>query len=209
MKVTVFGATGKTGQLVVEKALQAGHSVKAFARTPSKLQIAHPNLEVVQGGVLEPERVDEAVAGADAVISVLGPANNEPTYTISQGMVHILEAMRTHHVERLIVSVGAGVRMPQDKPGLFDRLIGLVLKLIARHVYEDMRRVAEHVRESDRGWTLVRVPMLTDDSGTGDIRAGYLGQGTGPRLSREDMASFIVRQLEDDTYLHEAPVISN
>ncbi len=72
-----------------------------------------------------------------------------------------------------------------------------------------MRRVAERVRESDRDWTLVRVPMLTGDPGTGDIRAGYLGQGTGPRLSREDMASFIVGQLEDERYLHEAPVISN
>jgi nucleoside-diphosphate-sugar epimerase len=209
MKVTIFGATGKTGQLVVEKALQAGHSVKAFARTPSKLGISHPDLEVVQGAVLERERVNEAVAGADAVISVLGPVNNEPTYTISQGMAHILEAMHAHGAHRLIVSVGAGVRMPQDKPGLFDRFIGVVLKLTARHVYQDMVRVAAWVRESDRDWTLVRVPMLTDNPGTGDIRAGYLGQGTGPRLSREDMASFIVRQLEDERYLHEAPVISN
>jgi putative NADH-flavin reductase len=209
MKVTVFGATGRTGQHVVEEALEAGHSVKAFARTPSKLEIAHPDLEVVQGDVLEPERVEAAVAGADAVISVLGPVKNEPTYTISRGMGHILEAMRKHDVERLIVSVGAGVRMPQDEPGLFDRVIGFVLKLTARHVYEDMRRVAERVRESDRDWTLVRVPMLTDDPGTGDIRAGYLGEGTGPRLSREDMASFIVGQLEDGRYVREAPVISN
>ncbi len=209
MKVAVFGATGRTGQHVVEKALEAGHSFRAFARTPSKLENSHPDLEVVEGDVLDPERVDEAVAGADAVISVLGPVKNEPTYTISRGMGHILEAMREHDVARLIVSVGAGVHMPQDEPGLFDRIIGLVLKLTARHVYEDMRRVAERVRESDRNWTLVRVPMLTDDPGTGDIRAGYLGQGTGPRLSREDMASFIVRQLEDERYVHEAPVISN
>jgi nucleoside-diphosphate-sugar epimerase len=209
MKVTVFGATGKTGQHVVKRVLEAGHSVKAFARTPSKLEISHPDLERVRGDVLEPERVDKAVAGADAVISVLGPVKNEPTYTISRGTEHILEAMRAHGVERLIVSVGAGVPMPQDEPGLFDRFISLLLKLTARHVYEDMRRVAERVRASDRDWTLVRVPMLTDDPGTGDIHAGYLGQGTGPRLSREDMASFIVRQLEDERYLHEAPVISN
>ena len=129
--------------------------------------------------------------------------------TISQGMRAIVDTMQTHDVERLVVAMGAGVSDPQDDPGLLDRIINLLLKLTARHVYEDMKRVADIVRNSDRAWTLVRAPMLTNDPGTGDVRVGYLGGDIGTRLSREDMAMFMVRQLEDETYIHKAPVISN
>jgi nucleoside-diphosphate-sugar epimerase len=209
MNVTVFGATGRTGRHVVEKALEAGHGVTAFARTPSKLGMEEDRLGVVQGDVLEREAVGKAIAEADAVISVLGPTKNEPTYTISRGTAHILDAMREHGVPRFIVSVGAGVRDPRDEPGLLDRAIGALLKLTSRHVYEDMRRVAARVRGSDREWTLVRVPMLTDAPGDGEVRAGYLGKDVGARLSREDMAEFMVKQLTDDSYVREAPVISD
>ena len=209
MKITVFGSTGRTGQYVVRKALAAGHGVIAFARTPSKLDITHAQLEVVQGDIRDADKVSDAVEHTDAVISVLGPTSNQEEYVISQGMETILNAMQTYDVQRLIVSVGAGIRDPQDKPGLLDRVIGLLLKLTARHVYEDMKRVAGKVRSSDRDWTLVRVPMLTDDPGTGELRVGYLGKDVGARLSREDMAAFIVKQIENSDYVREAPVISN
>ncbi len=115
----------------------------------------------------------------------------------------------THYVRRLVQSVGAGVRDPRDEPGLFDRVINVALKPFSRHVYEDMRRTAEIIRASDVDWTLVRVPMLTDDPATGDVKVGYLGQGVGSRVSRADMAAFVLEQVDDDTYLHQAPVISN
>jgi hypothetical protein len=104
--------------------------------------------------------------------------------------------------------VGAGVGDPKDQPGVMDKAITFILKLTARNVYEDMKRVAEIVRASDRRWTLVRAPMLTDNPGTDDVRAGYLGKGVGSRLSREDLAAFMLEQVESDAYLREAPVIS-
>jgi hypothetical protein len=72
-----------------------------------------------------------------------------------------------------------------------------------------MKAMAKRVRESGLAWTLVRAPMLTDEPGGSEIKVGYVGEKTGPRLSREDLATFMLDQVEDDTYLHDAPVISN
>ena len=72
-----------------------------------------------------------------------------------------------------------------------------------------MQKVAELVRESDLDWTIVRVPMLTDDPPTGSVRSGYLGSGVGSRITRADLADFIYAQLESEEWLHKAPVISN
>ncbi len=209
MKLAIFGATGRTGKILVAQALETGYEVVAFARKPSNLGIEHARLSVVQGDVQDAESVASAISGADAVLSVLGPTSNEPTYEVSKGLANILATMEQHDVRRLVQSVGAGVGDPNDKPGLFDKFIKVVLKLASRHVYEDMVRVNDLIRASDRDWTLVRVPMLTDEPPAGDLKVGYLGKSVGSRVSRADMASFVLQQVEDDTYVGQAPVISN
>jgi nucleoside-diphosphate-sugar epimerase len=209
MKLAVFGATGRTGKHVVELALAAGHEVVALARNPAKLEVEHERLKVIQGDIENPQCVEAVVMGADAVISVLGPSSNEPTFTISKGTQHILDAMKKHGVRRLVVSAGAGVGDPNDEPKLFNKLINVLLKLVSRNVYEDMKRVVEIVRGSDRDWTVVRVPMLTNDPPKGRVKVAWVGKGIGTRLSRVDMADFIVRQVNDQTYLRQAPAISN
>ncbi|NIV29720.1 MAG: NAD(P)H-binding protein, partial [Anaerolineae bacterium] len=137
MKLAIFGATGRTGKILVAQALETGYEVVAFARKPSNLGIEHARLSVVQGDVQDAESVASAISGADAVLSVLGPTSNEPTYEVSKGLANILATMEQHDVRRLVQSVGAGVGDPNDKPGLFDKFIKVVLKLASRHVYED------------------------------------------------------------------------
>jgi nucleoside-diphosphate-sugar epimerase len=209
MKVTIFGATGRTGQHLLDRALERGHEVIAFTRSPEKLETEDENLSVVEGDVRDEDRVDRAIAGTDAVISVLGPTENKPVFAVSKGTANIIAAMKQHGVERLIVSVGAGVGDPKDEPKLFNNVINFLLKLFSRWVYEDMARVAAIVRQSDRRWTIVRIPMLADDEPTGDVDVGYVGKGMGFRLTRADLARFMLDQLEDETYLHEAPAISS
>ena len=209
MKITIFGATGRAGVHLVEQALAAGHEVTILARDPARVKTQHAHLVVLSGNVQDAAQVAQAVRGAEAVISVLGPTQNKPTYEVSAGMDNILAAMRQQGVRRLIVSAGAGVGDPNDALGLPNHLINFLLKTFARYVYEDMRRVVEKVRASDTDWTIVRVPMLTDDPHTGKIRVGYVGKGMGMRIGEADMADFMLRQLNDATYLHKAPAISN
>lgn len=209
MKLAILGAPGRTGKLLVQQALDAGHHVVAFARTPSKLGIEHEHLDIVQGDVQDAEQVATAIGGTEAVLSVLGPTSNEPAYEVSKGMANILAAMEKHGVRRLIQTVGAGIGDPSDGPGLLDRMITVLLKLASHYVYEDMVRVSDIIRASDLDWTLVRVPMLTNEPPAGDVKVGYLGKGVGSRISRADIAAFMLKQADSDTYLRQAPVISN
>ena len=209
MKLAVFGASGRTGREVVRQALEAGHEVVAFVRDPAKLGLEHERLRVVQGDVGDDERVAAAVAGVDAVLSALGPTRNVPDYQVERGTRNIVAAMKRHGVRRLVATAGAGVRVPQDKPGLADRFIKLALLLLSRHVYEDMRRTTEVVRASGLDWTVVRFPMLADGAPKGSVRSGYVGGGLGVRVTRADAAKFLLEQLHSPEYLRAAPMISN
>jgi putative NADH-flavin reductase len=208
LKLTIFGATGRTGKLLVEQALAKGHEVVAFVRNPSKLALHNDWLTLVPGDIQDAAAVTRAVAGAEAVISVLGPSSNKPVFEITRGTGHILAAMRTLNVRRLVISSGAGIRDPNDAPKLLDRLVHLLVRLFSRNVYEDMKQAVAIVRSSDRDWVVVRVPALTDAPPTGKIRAAYVGKGMGLRISRADLAAFMLEQVEQDTYLCKAPAIS-
>jgi putative NADH-flavin reductase len=209
MNITIFGATGKTGQHLVGQALARGHRVTAFTRSPEKLDREDERLQIVQGDIREPDRVQEAVQGADAVISVLGPTENKPVFAVSEGTEHILEAMERHGVERLIASAGAGVGDPKDDPGFLDRVVNFLLKLFSKWVFEDMKRTVEIIRGSDVRWTVVRVPMLTDQEPRGEVKVEYVGKGMGTRITRADMARFMLDQVDSDQYVREAPAVSN
>ncbi len=209
MQLAIFGATGRTGQHLLRQALDAGHSVTILARDPAKLPLQHDHLTIIPGSVTDPTRVEQVIAGADAVLSVLGPTHNRPTFEICQGTQAILNAMRKHRVKRLILSAGAGVGDPEDAPKLFNRLINLLLKAAARNVYADMAKTVALVRASDLDWTIVRVPMLTDDPKTGQVKVGMVGKGMGMRITRADLADFMLQQLHSNRYLRRAPAISN
>ena len=206
--IALFGATGRTGRHLLRLALDAGYHVRVLARSTAKLDIKDARLTVLAGNVRDLDQVRATIAGVDAVISVLGPTENKPTFDVSHGTENIVRVMDETGVRRLIVSIGAGVRDPQDTPTLMDRAIVALLKLFSGWVYKDMKRTAEIVRESSLDWTIVRIPMLTDDPPTGQVQSGYLGRGVGIRISRQDMARFMLEQVNDTRYLGQAPVIS-
>ncbi len=209
MKLAVFGGTGRTGLHFVRQALEAGHEVTALARSPSRMNVAHPRLTVIRGDVQDASCIEATVAGADVVVSLLGPTRDNPPFTVAQGTSHILDAMRKYGVRRIVLSAGAGVGDANDSPRLINHLISFLLKVMAKGAYEDMSKTAQVVRASDLDWVMVRVPMLTEAPAAGSIRVGWVGKGTGPRLSREDMASFVLQQVTADDYIRQAPVISN
>jgi putative NADH-flavin reductase len=207
--LALFGATGRAGKYLLQQALDGGYNVRVLARDPGKLGMQHERLVVVRGSLKDAACVEEVIAGADAVLSVLGPTSNEPTFEISQGTAGIIKTMKQHGVKRLIISAGAGVGDPGDTPKLFNKLINVALKATARNVYEDMLKTVDQVRASGLEWTVVRVPRLTDTPKTGQVRVGMVGQGTGANLSRADMAEFMLKQVNDGRHLRKAPVISN
>lgn len=209
MKITIFGSTGGTGKELVNQALAAGHEVTVYVRNPAKLTGLQDRVTVVQGNLEDRGAIGEAVAGAEAVISALGPTNNKPGNPLTAGMDHIVTAMENHHVQRLIVATGAGVADPNDKPQMIGRFFGLALRLFAKHILADSQGMVAVVRKSNLDWTLARAPRLNDNPGAGRLKVGYAGQGPGTQLSRADFARFMLEQLHDDTWLRKAPMVSN
>ncbi len=209
MLIVVFGATGRTGRHVVDRALDAGSSVVVFTRDRAKAPWSHARVQVIEGDARDPEDVDRAVQGSDAVVSVLAPAQNESGRPITRATENIVWSMQKHSVRRLVASTGAGVTFPQDQPKVLNKVIGWMVRTFSKHVYEDMKGAAQHVVNSDLDWTLVRVPVLNDDPAKGRIRVGYVGRGTGARLSRADMADFILDLVESGDHVRDVPVISN
>ncbi|HEY6405977.1 MAG TPA: SDR family oxidoreductase [Ktedonobacteraceae bacterium] len=209
MKFALFGATGRTGQPLVEQALACDHEVVALVRTPSQLTFSHPKLSVLQGDVLNQAEVEQSIQGTQAVITVIGHSKNTPRTLLAVGAQHILTAMQQQGVQRLICLTGAGVADPHDRPRLVNHLFTTALKLLAADVLADSEQQYAAIRHSSLDWTVVRVPRLINGPHTGQYRVGWVGVGTGTVIRRTDVADFLLRQLTDETYLRQAPMISN
>ncbi|MBK8900696.1 MAG: SDR family oxidoreductase [Anaerolineaceae bacterium] len=209
MKLTIFGATGGTGQELVKQALAAGHEVTIYVRNPAKVKQQEPRLTVIQGEMHEAAKIEQAVAGADAVLSALGPTSNTPERPLTTGMAHIVAAMKKTGVRRLIAATGAGVADPNDRPQLIGQLFGLALRLFARHVLADSQGMVAAIRSSGLDWMLARAPRLHDKPSSGQIKVGYAGQGPGTQLARADFARFMLDQVGADQWLKKAPMLSN
>lgn len=208
MKVAVFGASGRTGRPLVEQALARGHWVTAFVRDPTRLPVAHERLRVVRGDVADAAAVEEAVAGQDAVVSALGHAKGSASDVQTRGIQNIVAAMERHGVRRLVSLTGAGVRDVGDEPKLVDRAITLLLKTLQRDVLEDAERHAEVIRASDLEWVIVRGPRLTEGEKRGGYRVGSVGKNSGTRISRADLAEFMLDQTTDGAHLGRMPMVS-
>lgn len=208
MKLIVFGATGGTGRHVVEQALARGHEVTAFARTPGRLGIQHPQLTLHQGDVTDAGAVRAAVAGQEAAISTLAPSRGSPADLMQTAARHLTGAMQAAGVTRLIVTSGAGVRSEKDAgdPPAARIMLGL-LKWLAGGVLEDSQKGVEIVRASDLDWTVIRFPRLGDGPGTGRYQIGYERPGFA-LLPRADAARALLDELERGGYIREMPVVS-
>ncbi len=210
MKIAIFGATGETGRQLVEQALAAGYQVVAYVRNPSKLNTRHESLTIVQGELADQAIIERAVSAADAVISVLGPRGGSKGKPITRGMQNIIEAMKKQGVRRLIISSTLSAKDPNDLPDFKAKALVNLVKLTMHAAYEEIVSVAETVRKSDLDWTIVRLTTLNNNPKSGKVRVGYLGKGeVGLRISRADLAEFMLKQVQDTKYLRQAPVISN
>lgn len=209
MQISIFGGTGPTGRLVVERALAEGHDVVAYARTPSKLP-RHERLSVVEGQLDDAARISTAIAASDAVLSLLGPGRNAAEVPpLLAGTRNIVAAMNTHGVRRLVAVGTPSMSDPADRRDWRVALLVGLIKVFQRDAYDGIVAIGQIVRESGLDWTAVRFPFLSNGPRTGRVNARNVGQDGGLRLSRANAAAFVLGQATSSTYLHQAPFISD
>jgi putative NADH-flavin reductase len=206
VKIAIFGSTGSVGRELVKQALDQGHTVTAFARDPAKLKITDLRLKIYQGDVLDDLAVEGAVLGQDAVLCALGAGRNGNIR--SEGTRNITHAMERADVRRFICQTTLGVGDSRGNLNYFWKY--LMFGLLLRQAYADHVRQEECIMQSGLDWIIVRPSAFVDGNCTGVYRHGFSGtdKTTTLKISRADVADFMLKQLSDDTYLRKTPGLS-
>jgi len=206
MKVLIIGATGGTGKQLVEQALDRNYNVTAFVRKPSKLKISHDRLKILQGNVLDLDSLNKAVAGQDVVLCALGHKRwLHPTKILSEGTRNIITAMEKNNLKRFICETSLGIGNSFGKMGLYYTFF--VIPFILQFYFWDKYRQEKIIQSSNLDWTIVRPGVLTNGSAKGKYKHGSkIGNWFYTvKISRADVASFMLDQIEEKTYLNSSP----
>ena len=223
-KLTIFAATGGIGRQLLGQAIAAGHDVTAVARNPQGLSPAPARAVAADLASADPAALQPAVAGADAVLSALGPRTKADAGVAARGTEVITEAMRAAGVRRVIVVSAAPIgtiaspgrpHPPRHDPGdgfIIRYLADPIVKRALRAHYADLARMEDVLRDSDSDldWTIVRPPRLTDKPVTGRYRTAY-GQNIrrGVFVSRADVAHYMLSVLDNPETFHRTVGIAN
>lgn len=205
MKLLIFGATGATGRELVKQALAQGHTVTGFSRHAGDLVSDYPTLPVVEGDVTDRDTVEQAVRGQDAVLSALGSSSLKRNPALTEGIKHIVDAMEQHHVRRLVYQSSLGVGDSRKQVGFLVRYI--IIPLVLRNAIADHTDKERIIQQSGLDWVIVRPAGLTDGPHTGEYKAGETIE-FGAKISRADVADFMLKQVTDDACLRKTPGIS-
>ena len=210
MRLLIVGATGGTGLQLVSQALGRGHQVTAFVRNPSRLKMAHERLHVARGDVLDYASVERAIQGHEAVLSALGHKRwFYPNRILSEGTRNLIRAMETHGVRRLVCETSLGISESRGRLGLYYTLF--VIPDILPFYFWDKGRQERLIEASTLDWTIVRPGVLTNGRRRDTYRHGpAVGNWVYPvRISRADVADFMLNQLTENAYLRAAPGVAN
>lgn len=206
MRITVFGANGKVGRLVVRKLLENGHFVRAFVYGPNPFEETS-GLQVIKGNVEDKAAVFNAVAGSEVIISTLGSWGTKNKNILSVGMSNILPAAEKHGISKVISLTGTDAVAPDEKIDLLRRFTRVILKLIAKKILLDGENHMALLQNNDIDWTVVRAPIMNDrgvqDNYTLSIKPPHPWQ----TVSRDDVAKAIVDLVTINDWTNQAPFI--
>lgn len=213
MKIALFGATGPTGRLVVQKALARGHELVALVRNPDalpeELRVNSPNIVVRKGSPLSPNDVRRCVRDADAVIHCLGiggKGDGRPTTLVSDSVRVVLDAMDESGVSRIVCmsNIGAG----DSGSWLANRIVIPLFLRWLRPIIADKDRMEAALRHSGVEWVSVRLPRIVDGPER-PLRTSADGRGLSFGVTTRSVAGFLLDQVERADFVRSAPSISN
>lgn len=208
MNVIVFGATGGIGRALVAQAVAEDHRVTAFVRAGGQTGELPANATIVTGDVTDPDAVREAIKGHDAVLCALGAPLSSKAHVRARGTANIVTAMHSGGVRRLICVSALGVGDSRDMlPWSYKYVL---IPLFMRKLYADHALQEQHITQSGLDWTIVRPGVLNDGPRTGTYRIGFTSEErpSSSKISRADVADFMIRELTANVHLHGTPCLA-
>lgn len=208
MKLVVLGATGGTGLEIVRQAIEHGHSVTAFVRSPDRLRAFRDRITVQQGDLLNSAELERVIQGHDAVLSAFGPrvpVSNADANLLQQFTLALTSAMLRTEVRRVVVESVAFMFRDSIVPPAY--LLG---RLFFPRTVADASAMEQVLGESELDWTILRPPELTDKPYTGKyrVREGHLPR-FGFKISRADVADFMVKVVENRSSIRKIVGVCN
>ena len=211
MKILSLGANGAVGQLALDDLLNTNHEVTALVRDTSSMKRKHPQLTVVQGEPTKTADLDRLLAGHDAVLRTLGARTNKRTTLRTEVATNMIAGMKRHGVRKLVwldaAGVGSSKEFVQRSSFFFGRII---IPLFLNHMYEDAAVADELIEKSGCDWVIVRPMSFTNREKTGNVSVVTdmsLTVQLRLRITRADVAAFLVEQVVKDDYVGQMPII--
>lgn len=201
MKITIFGASGKTGKAFINQALEKGHEIKAFVRNRDKLPIIHPKLEIIEGELNEEEKLSKAILGSDVCISTLGGASlTKKSPEIVAGIEKIVNEIQKQNVHHLLYLSSLGAN--ESKQYFPQPVRFLICDLVLRVPLSDHNKNETFIKNSALKWTIIRPSGLTDGALTEKIQFGFEPTTIkgNHSISRENVAHFMLQECENKKY---------
>jgi putative NADH-flavin reductase len=201
MRLVVVGANGRTGRILTQRALERGLEVTALVLESSEADAPREHLRVVHGDILVPGSLPSALEGQDAIVSLVAPHPRRNGRVYVEGTRNLADAAAAAGVRRLVVVSAEGAGVSPTRLPLFYRLV-LRIPVVAR-LYPDIAQMeTDLMARTDVDWTVVRAAILSDGPRTGVYRTvvGDVVPGGG-RISRADLAEFLLTVVETDDYV--------
>lgn len=213
MNVLLLGATGFSGQAVLQELLTTPHQITLLTRDASQLPPLPDRVNVIEGSVADPVVLAQALKGQEGVLHCLGiggKGNGKANHFLSNTTQLLIQLMQKQGVKRLIVmsNIGAG-DSAHYHPWWFRKLILPYFLPWLKAIIEDKNRLEPLVQQSSLDWIVVRLPNIVDKPAKGHIHSTTTGQGLQFSITTQDTAHFLVQQLQHDQFLHQTPAISN
>ncbi|GAA2357583.1 hypothetical protein Cme02nite_51310 [Catellatospora methionotrophica] len=208
MKIALIGATGRTGRHLLTTLVERGHTVTALARDSNRVPAGVPALTVVTGEATDADALRQLTAGADAVVSALGPTGKQPDLHTCTARA-LVQIMAEQGPQRFVGISGAGVNAPGDRKSGRDKMISFLINTLGGAVVEDKPAELAVWAASDLDWTLVRPPRLTDSPATGKVEHHAHESTRQTKIARADLAAFVADVVEQRLYLRRAPFVAN
>jgi putative NADH-flavin reductase len=201
MKLTVLGASGKTGSAIVTQALEAGHSVNALVRRSNALE-SRSNLNVIVADVTDPQDIAKASQGTDVIISALGAMGGS---LMTDAVNAVITSSKTTGVKRFILLSSFAVRKEQMTSGM-----KLIYGLVMGKAIKDKSASEALLRNSDLDWTIVYATSLTNDAKGATVRV--LGStetfSMKHKIARADLAAWMLDEAQKNAYVKAEITIS-
>lgn len=208
MNIAIIGAGAGIGFQSVMRALKNGHTVKALSTNTDQIP-DHPKLIKINGSATSPIDLKNAIKDSDAVLITVGTKNKKATTLfsdIANTLIKVTDDLNFSSPVLVITGFGAG----QSKNYL-SFFMRTVISLFLKDQYINKTIMEEIITKSSLKWEIIRPGMLTDGyaSSTYKVISGLQKGMRVGKISRADVAHFLITEAENSTRIYQYVALTN